>query len=181
MKAFWHELWNDLIEIPQSHPLLTHNIQRPSSDGRAYQSPSPAAYHMSLTLITGMRLMALASPPVTRTSAHPWRRSPEVSAHNSHNPGSNKHSSYDEQIAATADKSIKTENTAGNGSVISLPLLSPRCYRYSTIYIPCGMGDVMNSSSEKLTFTFHMSSQIYILYSDYFFFSSSISIYKTGE
>ena len=72
-EAFWHELWNDLIEIPLSHPLLTHTckIQGPSSDGRVYQSSSPAACHESLTLITRIRLVVFASPPATRTSAQP--------------------------------------------------------------------------------------------------------------
>ena len=63
-----------MIEIPQSHPLLTLNIHRPSRDGGAhFQSPAPAAYHGSLTLITRMRLVVPASPPppVSRTSAQP--------------------------------------------------------------------------------------------------------------
>lgn len=112
--AFWHDLWNNPIEILKSHPLLARNIRRLGSDGRDYfQSLTPAACHEALTLITYIRLIvpAATSPPPPGTEIREWVLSHDRArlkyAHTtSHNPESNKHYPYDERITAMADKAM---------------------------------------------------------------------------
>jgi len=108
-----------------------------------------------------MRLMVLPGPRNKNECLAMTALAGSVPA-TSHNLGSNKHSSYYERTTATGI-------TAGNGLVVGLPLLFPGCGWY---HILCGMGDVMNPSSEKLASPFMKLPDML----GYFFFSFSILI-----